>query len=847
MPLTQMSQPQALLSANQYSALSTSNLSPATLTSNPLAPSMEGCFSSSWGRSSLSPTPITHDPGSVLADAYNLGTLSNSMRVLDAVSGADPVDIYQVFLANANPFHLSLTGMVGDADVFLRDHHGNVIASSTDWFSNDEAIDHQALAAGTYYVQVSQYSGDTGYTLSMSTGFVNELLPTEVDLGALNGTVTQVGMIHNKNTTDTYRFTFSGGNLNLSLAGLTADADISLILDGNGNGAIDAGETIASSYQWGSSDESINLGSLVAGTYFAQIYQYSGETSYRFSLSSEAMSNLVPTEVMVGTLSGSRDFKGIVHNGNTSDTYRFNLATTSAFVLSLSDLSSDADVRLIRDGNGNGIVDAGEVVAQSFNPGNNNERISVAGLAAGDYLVQVSQYGGDTLYSLSMSASVVGADLAGNTPGTAYNIGLLDGTRNFSDFVGNADQIDFYQFTVNGESLFRLTLDGLSADADVFLAQDRNNNGLVDSGEYIDWSTAGGATAESITTQLATGTFLVGVYQYSGDTFYNLTLSADALTLPPGFNSNFGYGLVNAAAAVAAALGQNPFVDVPNLGGNDWGLDMVNAPEVWNQGYTGSGVVVAVIDTGVDYNHSDLDANIWINSGEIAGNGIDDDANGYIDDWRGWDFVDSDNDAMDLEGHGTHVAGTIAAENNGFGVTGVAYNARIMPVRVLGPNGGTGAGVAAGIRYAVDNGADVINLSLGGGFSQEMQDAIQYAAERGVVVVMAAGNAGEASPNFPAHLADRWGIAVGAVDSNTRMANFSNRAGISPLDYVVAPGAGVYSTTPGNTYSTFNGTSMATPHVAGVAALILSANPTLTPAQVENLLTGTANSSVVTV
>jgi subtilisin family serine protease len=171
-----------------------------------------------------------------------------------------------------------------------------------------------------------------------------------------------------------------------------------------------------------------------------------------------------------------------------------------------------------------------------------------------------------------------------------------------------------------------------------------------------------------------------------------------------------------------------------------------------------------------------------------------------------------------------------------------------MPVRVLDSNGGgTDADIAAGIRYAVDNGADVINLSLGGGFSSEMESALQYAAEQNVVVVMAAGNESASQPGFPASLANQWGIAVGAVDSTNRMANFSNKASIPPLDYVVAPGASIYSTTPGNTYSTFSGTSMATPHVAGVAALILSANPNLTAAEVESILTQTANPTGITV
>jgi subtilisin family serine protease len=316
------------------------------------------------------------------------------------------------------------------------------------------------------------------------------------------------------------------------------------------------------------------------------------------------------------------------------------------------------------------------------------------------------------------------------------------------------------------------------------------------------------------------------------------------------FNRSYGYGTVDAVAAVqqaiaASGLGEIPtFEPVPNLVGDNWGLNKVNAPEVWAKGYTGLDVVVAVVDTGVDYTHPDLDDNIWLNTAEIDNDGIDNDGNGFIDDNRGWDFVDRDNNPMDEDDHGTHVAGTIAAERNEFGITGVAYNAKIMPVRVLGTDGGTYSDVAAGIRYAADNGAQVINLSLGGSVSSSLvASAVRYATELGAVVVMASGNEGRSRPGFPANEARRYGIAVGAIDSRDRLANFSNRAGTSVLDFVVAPGVGIRSTTPNNTYSSFSGTSMATPHVAGVAALMLSANPTLAPGEVETILIQTANAA----
>ncbi|MEG4029214.1 MULTISPECIES: S8 family serine peptidase [unclassified Microcoleus] len=444
----------------------------------------------------------------------------------------------------------------------------------------------------------------------------------------------------------------------------------------------------------------------------------------------------------------------------------------------------------------------------------------------------------------------------GNSLSTARNIlGVENGSISLTDFVGVGDSNHFYRFDINTKSNFNLRLDGLRADADVKLIQDRNRNGVVDLGETIDYSLEIGTVPDVINvSNLAPGTYYVQVSSFlNNSTNYNLNLSATSIPelnipTPSGtFNSNYGYGLVNANAAISSTLNRSiTFPDIPDLGENNWALDVMNAPEVWHQNITGNGIVVAVVDSGVDYTHPDLDDNIWQNPGEIAGNGIDDDRNGYIDDIRGWDFVASDNNPMDLDfdGHGTHIAGAIAAERNDFGITGVAPNAKIMPVRVLDAFGyGELNNVAAGIRYAVDNGANVINLSLGNEFypSNLVNDAIEYANNKGSVVVIAAGNSGFSQPDYPARNADRLGIAVGSIDINGRMADTSNRAGSTPLDYLVAPGVDIYSTTPYSTYDTLTGTSMATPQVAGVAALVLNANPTLTPAQVEYILTTTAN------
>lgn len=250
----------------------------------------------------------------------------------------------------------------------------------------------------------------------------------------------------------------------------------------------------------------------------------------------------------------------------------------------------------------------------------------------------------------------------------------------------------------------------------------------------------------------------------------------------------------------------------------------------------GKGTVVAVIDTGVDYTHKDLADNIWVNEGEIPGNGIDDDSNGYVDDVHGVDFVDGDSDPMDEHGHGTHVAGIIAMTPGNGGGVGVAYGAKIMCVRAGQANKSfASTDIAKAIKYAADNGADVINMSFGGtGRSYLVESALQDAFPS-CVLVAAAGNDGLPTTDakqagylftediYPAGY--KYVIGVMATDNNQSIAYFSNWDFIEGqnCEYeMAAPGVNIYSTLPGNRYACWSGTSMATPNVAAAAAILRS-------------------------
>ena len=340
-------------------------------------------------------------------------------------------------------------------------------------------------------------------------------------------------------------------------------------------------------------------------------------------------------------------------------------------------------------------------------------------------------------------------------------------------------------------------------------------------------------------------------------------------------------------ATAIAVLSRNPAVSFaePNwvyehmatsndpyfIDGSLWGMSGPNtvpsnsfgsrAAEAWASDKTGSStVVVGVIDEGINNAHEDLGGNIWTNQAEVAGNGIDDDGNGFVDDIHGWDFVNNDNSIYDgtgtqlsVDAHGTHVSGTIGGEGgNGKGVVGVNWHVKIISAKFLGTNGGTTANAIKAVDYITNlkirHGLNVVatnNSWGGGGFSQGLLDAIVRAANQNILFIAAAGNSGSnndtttsypsnydttatTSTSYPSPGYDSV-IAVAALCGSSSsycpggggtLASFSSY-GATKVD-LAAPGVGVYSSTPGNNYSSYNGTSMATPHVTGAAALYAS-------------------------
>ncbi|MEK6872061.1 MAG: S8 family peptidase [Nanoarchaeota archaeon] len=288
---------------------------------------------------------------------------------------------------------------------------------------------------------------------------------------------------------------------------------------------------------------------------------------------------------------------------------------------------------------------------------------------------------------------------------------------------------------------------------------------------------------------------------------------------------------------------------------SQWGLKNSASEESWNLTIGNSSVVIAIIDTGVDWNHPDLSANIWNNSDEDCTNGVDGDGNGYIDDCRGYDFVNvsagcsdadcesEDNDPMDYQGHGTHVSGIAAGvSSNSVGISGVCWNCSIMPIRA-GYKDTSGNGVLTvadavqALHYAVDNNATIISMSFGGSHSAALEDAINYSADRGVIMVAASGNSGANSRIYPCGYDSV--LCVAAFDEGNTSASYSN---YGSWVSVSAPGSSILSTYFDDDYTTLSGTSMSTPFVAGAIGLIKTYLPSKNHTSIKSVFNATGNS-----
>jgi subtilisin family serine protease len=332
--------------------------------------------------------------------------------------------------------------------------------------------------------------------------------------------------------------------------------------------------------------------------------------------------------------------------------------------------------------------------------------------------------------------------------------------------------------------------------------------------------------------------------------FYRVNAAGTSLQQVQAWGRRSGVLYIEPSTRVTSSVSPNdPLYSSPANG--LWGLKKIGMEQAWGHGRGSSNVVVAVMDTGIDTTHPDLRPNLWRNPGEVAGNGLDDDGNGYVDDIHGWHAFFRNGDVTDLGGHGTHVAGTIGAVgNNGIGVAGVGWNIGLMAVNIDTGVGGLG-NIEEGITYVIKQklaGVNVaaINGSFGGGsFSRSQFDLIRLAGDAGIIWVGAAGNSGndnDSAPAFPASykLSNIISVAASTDTTGDGLADFSNYGRTSV--HLAAPGVNIMSTVPG-AYGLSQGTSMAAPHVAGVVGLLKSIIPNATAAQIRAAILGSVDKS----
>jgi len=452
------------------------------------------------------------EPNNTLATATFIGGLGfTPTSIFDFVGSADTQDYWRFTLSGTSDINIGLTGLTADADVQLLNSAGTVIASSTRGGTLSDDIHLNAQPAGTYYVRVFQFSGDTNYNLRLSTADPSNILAPQENLGNIGNTaVIRAGSINSNNSSDFYRFSVASlANVNAQLTGLSGDADLRIIQDVNNSGTVDAGDVTVSSTSGGTTSENLNITALAGGNYFAQVYQFGANTT-NYSLRLLTEDNSLASANNIGTLTTTPvSFSNFVGATDTQDYWRFTLSGTSDINIGLTGLTADADVQLLNA--------AGTVIASSTRGGTLSDDIHLNAQPAGTYYARVFQFSGDTNYNLRLSTADPSNILA-----PQENLGPLVGSVSRSDFVGDNDTSDFYRFSVFGTRTLTAVVNGLSSDADLRLIRDINSDGILQAGEVVASSIQGGTFSENINRVLGSGDYYLQVYQFSGNTNYNL-------------------------------------------------------------------------------------------------------------------------------------------------------------------------------------------------------------------------------------------------------------------------------------------------------------------------------------
>ncbi|MEH2324403.1 MAG: M10 family metallopeptidase C-terminal domain-containing protein [Nostoc sp.] len=505
-------------------------------------------------------------PGTTLKTAQNIGILT-SFNYNDAITNANPVDYYKFSLTGTNDINLVLSGVAQSyVNAFIYyDKNNNGLIDSGEQLASDFASSSRnaqlttTLGAGNYYVGISQDSNNvnTNYSLQLLATSTPGSIPsnpgntlnTAYNIGALTGERTFTQFVGSVDPVDYYKFSLTGTNdINLVLSGVAQSyVNAFIYYDKNNNGLIDSGEQLASDFASSSRNAQLTT-TLGAGNYYVGISQDSNNVNTNYSLQLLATStpgsipsnpgNTLNTAYNIGALTGERTFTQFVGSVDPVDYYKFSLTGTNDINLVLSGVAqSYVNAFIYYDKNNNGLIDSGEQLASDFASSSRNAQLTTT-LGAGNYYVGISQDSNNvnTNYSLQLLATSTPGSIPsnpGNTLNTAYNIGALTGERTFTQFVGSVDPVDYYKFSLTGTNDINLVLSGVAQSyVNAFIYYDKNNNGLIDSGEQLASDFASSSRNAQLTTTLGAGNYYVGISQDSNNVNSSYSLELVNITNP---------------------------------------------------------------------------------------------------------------------------------------------------------------------------------------------------------------------------------------------------------------------------------------------------------------------------
>jgi serine protease len=761
-------------------------------------------------------------------------------------------------------------------------------------------------------LDITRYASNRAIAQATPPDIAGDTPLTAKDLGIIaNQTIRD--FVGSGDAGDLYRFQVGNtiSSVDFLLNGLSGDADLQLFQDANQDGRLDQNEQLRRSAKAGISPDQISVAALAPGTYYLRVSPYlSNNTSYNLTATTSfaESGDTIAKATEVGILSGRSILTGSVGTADQRDIYSIRLNDTSNLEVTLSGLSRDADLRIYRDINDNGVLDSTELLGSSIALGIQNEQVNLTGLTAGNYFVSISQYGGDTSYELSMTS-----DTAGSTLGAARNLGSLSASQTVIDFVGGSDPTDIYRFQLTNNSNVQIKLDNLLEDADLQLARDTNANGTIDLSEILGSSILSGRQADTIAlNNLVPGSYFVLVDRglTTANTNYRLNLSANAVSNLQRFEGDLSANTFRPSATVDRTVisgngnvqfGQGSFdnIDLSSINSSTVSLNLAGLTQggvAYNPG-NGTRIFDAITFTdgrqilfeGIDtIRFADRTVNLAVTTNDpLFRNQWSLHAMGVQHAWRfttgndrvlvgvgdsglGFDrlnglhpdirppFAFASNYTDDFEyvprdytSHGTSVQSIIAAtSNNGIGLSGINWNSPIVTVDVLGGDDRDQSlteAVQSMINQRRPGQQLVINLSLSSPDGvRPAFEALVRQYQNDVLFVIASGNYSQSQLADPASLANRYGnvVAVGAVDRQGNHLSYSNYGpGLTisaPSDVVAAE-----STISGNRVifdytEQSGGTSSAAPNLSGVASLVWSANPNLTAAQVREVMATSA-------